>query len=142
MKAIIFVLVMGLLLMITACSKNVGGADKASDTLDDTGTSSWQTITATEARNIMKETNHFILLDVRTEAEFRESRIEGALLIPYDEIRGRANAELPDKNTVILIYCRSGRRSVSAAADLAALGYTNIYDFGGINNWPYETISE
>ena len=89
----------------------------------------------------MTETDNFILLDVRTEAEFRERRIEGAILIPYNEIRSRAESELPDKNAVILIYCRSGRRSALAAADMAALGFTNIYDFGGIIDWSYESIS-
>jgi len=90
---------------------------------------------------MMEALDSFVLLDVRTMAEFEEVRIEGAVLIPYTEITRRAQAELSDQEAVILIYCRSGRRSALAAADLAALGYTNIYDFGGIENWPYETTS-
>jgi rhodanese-related sulfurtransferase len=102
----------------------------------------WQTITAEEARWIMETSeDNYILLDVRTEAEYQEVRIAGAILIPDNEIKNRAEKELPDKNALILVYCRSGRRSAASAAVLAGLGYTNIYDFGGILNWPYETIS-
>ena len=136
MKKLIVMLGIGLLLLFSACTSEM------TDSLDDSSLNlSWQTITATEARNMMAETNDFILLDVRTVAEFQERRIDGAILIPYDEIRERAEAELPDKDTTIFIYCRSGRRSAVAAAELAALGYTNIYDFGGIIDWPYESIS-
>ena len=70
-----------------------------------------------------------------------EQRLEGAILIPDYEIRIRAEKELPDKNAIILIYCRSGRRSELAAVELVNLGYTNVYDFGGIIDWPYETVS-
>jgi len=101
----------------------------------------WQTITAQEARLIMETSDNFILLDVRTESEFQEMRISIAILIPDYEIKDRAETELPDKNVIILVYCRSGRRSASAAAELARLGYTNVFDFGGIINWPYGTVS-
>jgi len=100
----------------------------------------WQTITAEEAYRMMNELDNYILLDVRTVSEYNEIRINGAILIPDYEIKQRAETELPDKNAVILIYCRSGRRSALAAAVLAELGYTNVYDFGGIINWPYETV--
>jgi rhodanese-related sulfurtransferase len=101
----------------------------------------WHTITAKEAYRMMGELDNYILLDVRTPAEFQEMRIDGAVLIPDYEIKNRAEVELPDKNAVIFVYCRSGRRSAQAAADLAALGYKNIYDFGGIINWPYKKAS-
>ena len=91
---------------------------------------------------MMTDGEAFILLDVRTEAEFKAKRIEGAVLIPDYEMKQRAAAELPGKNARILIYCRSGRRSAQAAKDLIKIGYTNVFDFGGINDWPYETISE
>jgi rhodanese-related sulfurtransferase len=80
------------------------------------------------------------LLDVRTSEEYKEKRIEGAVLIPDYEINDRAAAALPDKDAAILIYCRSGRRSASVAHELIEMGYTNVYDFGGINDWPYETV--
>ena len=98
----------------------------------------YRKISAEEAHKMMSESKDFILLDVRTEAEYREIHIPGALLIPDYEIKARAEKELPDKNRVIFIYCRSGRRSANAARELANLGYTNVYDFGGISGWLYE----
>ena len=120
-----------LLLILTSCT-NIRTDNSNSNP------PSWQTITAQEAYVIMNETDNFILLDVRTESEFQEMRIYGAILIPDFEIKDRAENELPDKNAVILVYCRSGRRSASAAAELVRLGYTNVFDFGGIINWPFE----
>jgi len=101
--------------------------------------STWSTISAETAKKMMSEDH--ILLDVRTEEEFAEAHIEGAVLMPYDEIAMRAEAELSDKEAVILVYCRSGRRSATAAETLAGLGYANVFDFGGIIDWPYETVS-
>ena len=102
----------------------------------------YRKISSEEARRIMESTDDFILLDVRTDEEYKENRIDGAILIPDYEIAERAGLELPDKNAIILIYCRSGRRSANAAKNLVGMGYTNIYDFGGIIDWPYETISD
>ena len=101
----------------------------------------YQKITAEQAKAIMDESKPFVLLDVRTDEEFKEKRIDGAILIPDYEIKNRATAELPDKNALILVYCRSGRRSANAANELIALGYTNVYDFGGIIDWPFDTVS-
>lgn len=104
-------------------------------------------ITPENAKKIMDEFkaandgSEFILLDVRTAEEFAEKHIEGALLIPDYELAKRAEAELPDKKQVILVYCRSGRRSEAAAKQLVALGYNHVYDFGGIIDWPYGTVS-
>ncbi|MCL2854335.1 MAG: rhodanese-like domain-containing protein [Defluviitaleaceae bacterium] len=95
----------------------------------------WQTITAQTARDMMMELDDFILLDVRTLEEFEARRIDGAILIPHNQILDRAAEELPDKNAVILVHCRSGQRSATAAAVLAGLGYLHVYDFGGIINW-------
>ncbi len=99
-------------------------------------------ITAEEAKSMIEANSNAILLDVRTEEEFLQQRIEGAVLIPDYELKDRAEAELPDKDALILIYCRSGNRSKTAANILVAMGYTNVYDFGGITTYPYETISE
>ena len=99
-------------------------------------------ISAGEARRMMSEPSGFKLLDVRTPREFAERRIEGAVLIPYREIASRAG-ELPrDRATVLLVYCRSGRRSAVAASALARLGFANVYDFGGIADWPYGTVGD
>jgi len=80
-----------------------------------------------------------IILDVRTAREFATGRIPGAILLPDYELRERAHIILPNKDALILVYCRSGVRSSDALQDLLALGYTNVFNFGGIINWPYET---
>ena len=95
-------------------------------------------ITAQEAKEIMDKETGYIILDTRTQEEFDESHIPGAILIPYDQITEKAESVLTDKNQLILVYCRSGRRSKLAAEDLVKLGYTNIKEFGGIIDWPYE----
>jgi len=97
-------------------------------------------ISAEQAKTIMDEQEDYILLDVRTEGEFAEGYIEGAILIPDTEIKSRAEAEMPDKDALILVYCRSGNRSKRAAEALADMGYTNVQEFGGINDWPYEIV--
>ena len=81
----------------------------------------------------------YIILDVRTQEEYDQGHIPGAILIPNTEITAEAEKVLTDKDQLILVYCRSGRRSKLAAVTLAQLGYTNVKEFGGIIDWPYET---
>jgi len=100
----------------------------------------YQNISAVEAHVMMRTLTDFVILDVRTEQEFQEEHIAGAILIPYSEIRGPVEDKLPDKNAVILVYCQSGRRSAIAAQTLANMGYRNVYNFGGIIDWPFETV--
>ena len=100
----------------------------------------YRKISAEQAMGMMEDGKPYILLDTRTEEEFREQRIDGAVLIPESEIGLRAAAELPDKKALILVYCRSGRRSAIAAHELVSMGYVNVYDFGGIVDWPYGTV--
>ena len=95
-------------------------------------------ITAEQAKEIMDTRQDYVILDTRAQEEYDESHIPGAILIPHDEILQKAEAVLTDKDQLILVYCRSGRRSKLAAADLVKLGYTNIKEFGGIIDWPYE----
>ena len=95
-------------------------------------------ITADEAKEIMDSASEYIILDVRTDEEFIEGHIPGAILIPDYEITASANAMLPNKDQLILVYCRSGRRSKLAAETLSELGYTNVKEFGGIIDWKYE----
>lgn len=102
----------------------------------------YRKISAEQAHEMMQDEPSFILLDVRTQDEYDQLRIQGARLIPYNEIAQRASEELEDKDQVILIYCRTGRRSATAAKVLAAMGYTQVYDFGGIYDWPYETTED
>lgn len=98
-------------------------------------------IDAATAYERMSASEGYILLDVRTPEEFSESHIQGAVLLPDYDIEARAAEVLPDRDTVLYVYCRSGRRSAASSALLADMGYTNIYDFGGIVDWPYETVS-
>ncbi|MCI9575604.1 MAG: rhodanese-like domain-containing protein [Clostridiales bacterium] len=103
---------------------------------------SYQTISPQTAKLRMDSGDDIILLDVRTEKEYKERHIPRAILIPNETIGQTPLEQLPDLNAEILVYCRSGNRSAQAAKKLAAAGYTNVYDFGGIHSWPYETVSE
>ncbi|MGN1135218.1 MAG: rhodanese-like domain-containing protein [Oscillospiraceae bacterium] len=108
----------------------------------DTAPITYTSISASEAKALMDSETGYIILDVRTEKEFADGHIPDALLIPDYEIEERAEKELADKNQLILVYCRSGRRSKTAAEKLAALGYRNIKEFGGMIDWSYETAVE
>ena len=100
----------------------------------------YRKITAGEAHDMMTASAGFILLDVRGEDEYNTEHIAGAVLMPVDRIAGRAEAELPDRNQLLFVYCRSGVRSERAAKTLVGMGYTNVHDIGGIIDWPYETV--
>lgn len=98
------------------------------------------TIDAEKAMEMMASGNPYTLVDVRTQEEFDDGHIEGALLLPNDQLETLAAEQLPDKDAVILVYCRSGNRSAAASELLVELGYTNVYDFGGIMDWPGEIV--
>lgn len=101
---------------------------------------SYEQITPEQAKTIMDTETDYIIIDARTQEEFAEGHIEGAILMPEYEVADRAEKELPDKDALILVYCRSGRRSKIASEELVNLGYTNVKEFGGIIDWPYETV--
>ena len=101
----------------------------------------YRRINMDEAVTVMEEESGYIILDVRTPEEFAEKHIPGALNIPNDTIGMEPIPELPDKDQLILVYCRSGNRSKQASEKLVTLGYTNIVEFGGINDWPGETVT-
>lgn len=90
-----------------------------------------------EAKKIMDEESDYIIVDAREQSEYDEGHIKGAIVIPYTEIEQKAEEMLPDKEQLILVYCRSGRRSKIAAQSLANMGYTNVKEFGGIIDWQY-----
>lgn len=94
-------------------------------------------ITQDEAKRIMDEESDYIIVDAREQSEYDEGHIKGAIVIPYTEIEQKAEEMLPDKEQLILVYCRSGRRSKIAAQSLANMGYTNVKEFGGIIDWQY-----
>ena len=100
----------------------------------------FEQITPEKAKAIMDSGSDFVILDVRTEEEFAQGHIKDAILIPDYEIEVKAKSILKDKNQLILVYCRSGRRSKLAAQTLVDMGYTNIKEFGGIIDWPYEIV--
>ena len=134
-----------LCMFLTACGNNssvgiIGGADGPTRIFvsEKGGNAMYAVITAEEAKKIMESGEDYILLDVREQDEFEEGHIPGAVLLPYTEIDRNAETVITDKDKQILVYCRSGRRSKIAAESLAKLGYTNIKEFGGIIDWPYE----
>ena len=99
----------------------------------------YQQITAQEAKTMMDVDAGTIVLDVREQEEYDQGHIPGAVLLPVGEItQESASAAVPEKDTVVLVYCRSGNRSKAAAGELAQLGYSQVYEFGGIQDWPYE----
>lgn len=95
-------------------------------------------ITPEEAKRMM-ETKDMLILDVRTEAEYQARHIPGAVLLPNEFIDAQRSDQMPDREKTILVYCRSGHRSRIAAEKLVQMGYANVYDFGGIIDWPFET---
>ena len=116
------------LLLLTGCGGNAADG-------------SYQQITQEEAKEMM-DTQEVIILDVREQDEYDSDHIPGAVLLPVGTIDEDSAAEaIPEQDSTVLVYCRSGNRSKTASSTLAALGYTNIYEFGGINTWPYETES-
>lgn len=99
-----------------------------------------QLISPEDAKNMLANNPNILLLDVRTAEEYAAGHIPDSVLLPYDQLKARAD-ELPaDKTTPIIVYCRSGNRSAVAAGTLAGLGYTEIYDLGGIQDWPYDIV--
>ena len=132
-------------IFLTACGNDksigiIGGADgPTSIIVEEKGEKAmFEQITAEEAKKIMDSGEEHIILDTREQDEFDEGHIPNAILIPYTQIENKAIELLPDKDKLILVYCRSGRRSKIAAESLSKLGYTNVKEFGGIIDWPYE----
>ena len=126
MKKLVFLLLA--VMMLTACTP-IKENDREVTYLN---------IPAEEAKRIMDTEEGYIILDVREQDEYDAGHIPGAILIPYTQIEEKANEMLTDKEQLLLVYCRSGRRSKIAAEALVELGYTNIKEFGGILDWPYE----
>ena len=124
-KWILFLLAV---MLMTGCGQNIDNKQEAV----------YLNITAEEAKEIMDSEEGYIILDARTQEEYDEGHIPGAIVISHEEIVEKAEEVLTDKNQLILVYCRSGRRSKIAAEALLELGYTNIKEFGGIIDWPYE----
>ena len=108
--------------------------------VSDGGSATYEQISGAEAKALMDSESGYIIIDARTQSEYDEGHIPGAILIPEYEIADRAEKELSDKKQLILVYCRSGRRSKIAAEELVKLGYINVKEFGGIIDWEYEIV--
>jgi phage shock protein E len=151
MKKTMMVLV-STLLLISGCSgatptpgpdeSDVASSVSTGSTTSDLSTVSqevvYRKISATQAKEMIDGVEPVVILDVRTQAEYDEGHIKDSILLPYDQIPDKATSVLPDKNATILVYCRSGNRSATASNALIELGYTNVLDFGGIIDWPYD----
>lgn len=144
MKKYIAIGVMAIMsvLMLNACNGTSEESTTDESQADDVKkTATYECISQEEAHALMEDGVDCIILDVRTWEEYNEKHILNAICIPNETIDTEPPAELPDKDQLILVYCRSGNRSKQASEKLAAMGYTNIKEFGGINTWPGATVS-
>ena len=144
-KAIALFLV--LLVFLCSCTEKadigiIGGADGPTAIVvsDIKENEMYKMISAQEAKEIMDSGVDHIILDVREQDEYDAGHIPDAILLPYTQIEQKVEDVILDKNALVLVYCRSGRRSKIASETLSALGYTNVKEFGGINDWPYEIV--
>lgn len=129
LKGLTIMLILNLsLFALTSCQAN------------NTVTASYEQISPEDAKTIMDTETDYIILDVRTADEYAEGHIPNAINLDHEDISSKAEVLLPDQDTLILVYCRSGRRSKIAAEALVELGYSNVKEFGGINDWPYEVV--
>ena len=128
-KGLIIMLILNLsLFSLTSCQTN------------STDIPSYDQISPEEAKTLMDTETGYVILDVRTAEEYAEGHIPNAVNLDHEDVPSQAEAMLPDKDALILVYCRSGRRSKIAADALIDLGYTNVKEFGGIIDWPYEIV--
>ncbi|MCQ4637162.1 rhodanese-like domain-containing protein [Anaerovorax odorimutans] len=146
MKKSLIVLVLTVCLLLAACGS--GGTSMSGDSgnTEDMASSAanmdaYHKITAEQAKKMMDE-GGVTVVDVRTEQEYKSGHIPGSILVPNEEIGTEQPKELPDQDAVLLVHCRTGIRSKEASDKLVKMGYKNVYDFGGIVDWPYETVEE
>lgn len=130
MKKLFFIILSVLCVVLSACGHSTEEKNEG-------GNAMYLEISQQEAKELMDSQKDFVILDVREQEEFDQGHIGGAILIPYTRIGDKAEEMLPRKDQLILVYCRSGRRSKIAAQVLSDLGYTNVKEFGGIIDWPY-----
>lgn len=124
------------LFLFTGCSQNTKSGSQSNSK-----SGSYQQISSKEAAAMMEEEEDYLILDVRTPEEYEEAHIPEAVNVPNETIGTEEIPELPDKEQLIFVYCRSGNRSKQASQKLANLGYTNIIEFGGINDWKGDTVT-
>ncbi|HBH12310.1 MAG: Sulfurtransferase [Clostridiales bacterium 38_11] len=139
MKRILIILLIAFML-ITGCTTQTQETTLQSTSAESVENAAYIKITAQEAKEIIDTKENVIVVDVRTAEEYAEGHIPNSMLIPGTQIGDLAPDMLPDLDQTILVYCRSGNRSAAAAKVLIEMGYTNIMDFGGIKDWPYEIV--
>lgn len=130
-QLLIVILMMAVIMLAACSSSDAGDGNKSED-------STYQQISQEEAKKLMDSEMDYVILDVRTKEEYEGGHIAEAVCIPNETIDDTVTEQLPDKDQLILVYCRSGNRSKQASQKLADLGYTDIREFGGINTWQYE----
>lgn len=134
---IILILAALFLMIVSGCMSE--NKLKEAESMTQQTNSTYKKISPEVAQKRLKAEKDIILLDVRTKEEYSEKHIPGSKLIPLDVLEREAPSQIKDKDATIFVYCRSGRRSAEGAGILAKLGYSNIYDIGGIIDWPYDT---
>ena len=127
-------------LLLFSCSNGASETEQTVTDMESEKPISYEQITQEKAKELMETQTGYVIIDARTDEEFAQGHIEGAVLIPEYEIEKKAPQIIPDKDTLILVYCRSGRRSKIASEELVKLGYTNVKEFGGIIDWKYEIV--
>ncbi|MBE6799731.1 MAG: rhodanese-like domain-containing protein [Ruminococcaceae bacterium] len=139
-KGLIFLIIVSLTLFSSCSGTENNETTNSTTEATINNTLGYEQISGEQAKHLMDTEKDYIIIDARTEEEFNEGHIEGAILIPEYEIGERAEKELLNKDQLVLVYCRSGRRSKIAAQALVDLGYTNVKEFGGIIDWQYEIV--
>ena len=142
-KKYIIIPILLMLLILTGCGskdKQEKDIEQTTNTAESNNAESYRQISQEEAKAMMEADDGHIIVDVRTQDEFDEGHIPGAICIPNESIGDKQPEELPDLDQVILVYCRSGRRSKEASQKLADIGYTRVYEFGGIIDWTGEVV--
>lgn len=142
----LLILLCGMLVFLAACSPEAGVPASSTYQRETAATSGkpevYTKITAEHAKAIMDKGGGVTVVDVRTEEEYREGHIKNAILVPNETLNsGKRPENLPDLDAILLVYCRTGVRSREASQKLEELGYKHIYDFGGITDWPYDTVT-
>lgn len=141
--ALILALLCALASVLTGCGHfTEPESQTAGSVSEETAVEGYRRITAQQAKAIMESGKPYVLLDVRSQVEHNLKYIEGDILIPHREVAEKAPEFLPDKNQTVLVYCASGVRSKAAAETLIRMGYTDVYDFGAITDWPYGVVEE
>ncbi len=138
--AVIVLLAAVIIVVIYLAQKDANVPMQKSSLSNSAAKAEYHMITAQEGKEMMDKDKSILLVDVRTQEEYYQGRIAGSILIPDYEIEAKAAIRLPDKDATIIIYCRSGNRSKTAANKLVSMGYAKVYDMGGIISWPYGTV--